>query len=179
MPERPASRMAGRLSVPLMNRARFVRDILPVLLWMALIFTLSTHAGSATHTNSFLDTFLARFFPGLLHRMTWPELDAVHYYIRKAAHVTEYAILGALMVRALRRPDVFGGWRLFLAAWIICTFYATTDEFHQSFVPGRTPKVTDVMLDSCGAALGIAVLVFYSRRYWMRRTAAPLPREAV
>ena len=50
------------------------------------------------------------------------------------------------------------------AAWLLCTCYAATDEFHQIFVPGRTPKVTDVMIDSAGAALGIGMMFLLSRR---------------
>ena len=143
-----------------MSFKRFVRDVLPVLLWLSVIFMLSTGAGGASHTNSFLDSFLSRFFPGVYHRLTWPELDAIHYYIRKAAHVTEYAILGTLMVRALcpSRPGL--SQRILLISWTLCAAYAATDEFHQIFVPGRTAKVTDVLLDAAGAAIGIVVFRF-------------------
>jgi VanZ family protein len=173
--------MAGLSSVPFMNQSRFFRYILPAMLWMAVIFTLSTHAGSATHTDSFLNTLLARFFPGLFHRMTWPELDAIHYYVRKAAHVIEYAILGILMVRALRGARPFTDLRLLLSARGICALYAATDEFHQIFVPGRTPKVTDVCIDACGSALGIVLLfLFMRRRRPDTQSALPLtPKETV
>lgn len=148
-----------------MTPRRFVTDILPFCAWLAVIFTLSTGAGAATHTNSGLDRFLAQFFPAFYHRLTWPQLDALHYYLRKAAHVTEYAVLGILAVRAFL-PDATDVFRkTFLFAWIFCTLYAATDEMHQIFVPGRTPKVTDVLLDSVGSALGVALMaVFLLRR---------------
>lgn len=147
----------------LMPRNRFLFDILPVLIWLVFIFSMSTGAGASTQTNSFVDHFLARFFPEWSRRLTWPARDAIHYYLRKSAHVIEYAILGALMLRALRRGKPVVRWML-AAAWLLCTCYAATDEFHQIFVPGRTPKVTDVMIDSVGAALGIGMMFLLSRR---------------
>ncbi len=120
-----------------MKHKHLLFDVLPVLAWMAVIFALSTHAGSATHTDSFFNALLARFFPHLWRRLTLPEIDALHYYVRKTAHVTEYAILGVLMLRAFRA--LYGALtrRLTLTAWAVCAFYAATDEFHQIFVPGR------------------------------------------
>ncbi len=153
-----------------MTLRSFLRYVLPVLVWAAVIFSLSTGAGGSTHTNSFLDTFLARYFPSLSHRLTWPERDSIHYYVRKAAHVTEYAVFGVLLVRALRRERPRLAPRLLWLAWALATAYAATDEFHQVFVPGRTPKVTDVMLDSAGAALGICLITFVSRRRQAART---------
>ena len=64
--------------------------------------------------------------------------EAVHTFVRKTAHFTEYAVLG-------------------LTAQLISTGYASTDEIHQMFVPGREGKVFDVMIDSCGAFCGIMV----------------------
>lgn len=143
----------------------FFRDLLPLVTWMAVIYTLSTGTGGATHTDAGLDSILARYFPFLNRVLTWPERDAIHYYIRKAAHVTEYAVLGVLAVRALRQlvrgissRVVWGG------AWLFATLYAASDEFHQIFVPERTPKVTDVMLDSAGALIGIGLMVLVSKR---------------
>jgi VanZ family protein len=152
-----------------MNHRRFLVDVLPVLLWLAFIFSMSTGAGASTHTNSFVDAFLARYFPSWFHRLTPPECDAIHYYIRKSAHVFEYAVLGGLMLRALRRNKAHVR-RAFAVAWLLSTCYAATDEFHQSFVPGRTPKVTDVMLDSAGAAFGIGLMMLLARRPLVRRT---------
>lgn len=141
----------------------FLRDLVPLLIWMAVVFSLSTGAGGAVHTNSGLDSILARWFPWLSRALTWPERDAIHYYVRKAAHVTEYGILGILAVRALRHsPRIMGGRALWGSAWLLATGYAASDEFHQRFVPGRTSKVTDVMLDSAGALAGIGV-------FWLRQ----------
>ena len=68
--------------------------------------------------------------------------------LRKGAHVTEYAILGALLVRALER---------ILPAFLAAVAYAATDELHQHFVRGRHASPIDVAIDAAGVALGIVV----------------------
>lgn len=149
----------------------FVRDVLPVLLWLIIVFFMSTKAGGASHTNSALDGLLARFFPTLSASLSFAQRDAIHYYTRKAAHITEYAVLGLLMMRALRLslrrlpPGALWG-----MAWLLATLYAATDEYHQVFVPGRTPKVTDVMLDSVGALVGVGVMAAWQQRRKRRST---------
>lgn len=142
----------------------FIRDVLPVVLWMIVIYSLSTSAGGATHTNSGLDAILARYFPFLNRALTWGGRDAIHYYVRKAAHVTEYAVLGILIVRALRHVCGVSSRGLWSGAWLLATAYAASDEFHQIFVPGRTPKVTDVMLDSAGVLLGLGIMLLRQKR---------------
>lgn len=148
---------------------RFLFYVLPVLLWLAVIFSLSTKAGSAAHTNSDLNRLLALFFPHFYHNLTWHQLDAMHYYLRKCAHLTEYAVLGILMLRAFRStgvPRTPGRITrsLILISWLLCAIYAATDEYHQVFVPGRSPEVTDALLDSVGAAIGIALYCAWVRR---------------
>ena len=79
--------------------------------------------------------------------------------VSKLAHVTEYAILGWLIQWARggrNRQRV--GW----LSWLIAVLYAVTDEYHQSFTPGRTPAVTDVIIDSFGAAIGAGLAVWRS-----------------
>ena len=55
------------------------------------------------------------------------------------------------------------------SAWAIATLYAATDELHQIFVPGRTGKVTDILLDSAGALLGVLLLTLVLRAIDKRR----------
>jgi VanZ family protein len=82
--------------------------------------------------------------------------------VRKCAHITEYAILGMLFWRALRQPvkndprpwswpDV--GWSILLVA-----LYASSDEFHQLFVPARDASIWDVMIDTTGGIGGLLLL---------------------
>ena len=95
---------------------------LPVLIWAAVIFTFSSIPSLSTHLG------------------TW---DLV---LRKAAHMTEYAILAAL----LRRATGSSVWAFGLAV-----AYAATDEFHQTFVRGRHGSPIDVGIDAIGVAIGL------------------------
>lgn len=79
-------------------------------------------------------------------------LSLIHHVIRKSGHFTEYFILSLLLLHALRAGTRDFSLRWALIAILIVAGYASLDEFHQSFVPGRTAAVTDVLLDTCGGA---------------------------
>jgi VanZ family protein len=79
----------------------------------------------------------------------------------KAIHLSIYGALGLLTLRALvdgRIQKITLGHAI--AAFVLTTLYGVSDEFHQSFVPGRTPDVMDVVADAVGAAIGIGLLWF-------------------
>lgn len=83
----------------------------------------------------------------------------------KSAHGTGYAILGAVLLRALAGGRMKGvTWGRAAAAVILATLYGASDEFHQSFVPGRSPDRFDVLADCIGAAL--AVVAGGAARAW-------------
>lgn len=84
----------------------------------------------------------------------------VHAGVRKLAHVTEYAILAVLVVRALSRPERSVVW-IGSRALLLCAAWAALDEFHQSFVESRTGAVSDVLLDTLGAAIGIRTTAWW------------------
>ena len=128
---------------------------LPVMAGMVLIFLASSDTASFQHTSRFVGPFLRRFFPGLS-----PEAQhAILVASRKAAHVTEYALLSMLVWRALRKPvrdeKRPWDWRLAYRALAIVALYAATDEFHQKFVPSREGAVVDVLIDVGGGLLGL------------------------
>ena len=125
---------------------------LPVFLWMALMFFGSTDLMSAEHTSRLLTPFLRWLNPDL----SLAAIAQVHLLVRKAAHVSEYAIFGGLLFRALRcRVDEF--WRRVAVALVPAMIFAAADEFHQSFVPSRTSSLVDVLLDCSGALLGVMI----------------------
>ncbi len=71
-------------------------------------------------------------------------------------HSIGYALLGALLLRALARGRLSGvTWGRALAAIALATLYGVSDEAHQSFVPGRSPDRFDVLADCVGAALAV------------------------
>ena len=107
-----------------MARSRLLTVWLPVLIWAAVIFTLSSIPSLSTGLG------------------TWDTI------LRKGAHLTEYAILGGLLYRALGREP------LALAVGIA---YAATDELHQYFVRGRHASPVDVAIDAVGVAVGMLI----------------------
>jgi VanZ family protein len=105
-----------------MAKTRYATVWLPVFAWAAVIFTFSS-------------------IPSLSSGLgTWDTI------LRKGAHVTEYAVLGALLYRALGIEPL---------ALLLGIAYAATDEFHQHFVRGRHASPIDVRIDAVGVALGM------------------------
>src|SRR5438093_4581488 len=82
-----------------MNFSRFLKHWLPVLVWIAVIFVGSSDLMSAEHTSRFLGPFLRWLKPDV----TADAIAKVQLFVRKVAHLTEYAILAILLWRALRR----------------------------------------------------------------------------
>lgn len=88
----------------------------------------------------------------------------IEYPVRKAAHMSEYAVLALLIFQALTAFDRKKN-RGCMALGITAA-YAATDEFHQLFVPGRAGRVTDVLIDSAGAflaLLAIHIILYYHK----------------
>jgi VanZ family protein len=76
-------------------------------------------------------------------------------------HMAVYAVLGALVWLALGGRNA--GWKGFVTAVLIASLYGASDEFHQSFVPTRTPDVADWAADTLGAAIGVSVAWIVAR----------------
>jgi VanZ family protein len=111
-----------------------------VALWCAVIFTFSTSWFSAANTARLIGPIIQFFAPDA----SPSTVALVHLLVRKSAHFTEYGVLFWLLVRGPMRGRPY-------VALGICVLYAMFDEGHQMFVPGRTPSLYDVALDSTGA----------------------------
>jgi len=107
-----------------MTDSRALTHWLPVVAWAALIFTLS----SIPHLGT--------------------DLGIWDLILRKCAHMTEYAILALLLVRAIGREA---------PALALGILYAASDELHQSFVRGRHASPIDVAIDTVGLLIGLLV----------------------
>ncbi len=147
----------------------------PVLLWAIVIFILSTELFTAAQTGRFIMPVLHWMFPRESKNTLW----IWHHYIRKSGHVIEYAVLSWLTWRALRNGR-HGSWAGLAAATIfLCALYASIDEFHQIFVPGRGPSVHDVMLDTLAATVLQILIALYAWRTGDWHWSAPeLPAQA-
>lgn len=147
---------------------RFIKYWLPVIVWMCVIFSASTDLGNSNHSSRFFIPVMKWLFP----HISESALGTAHLLFRKTGHLTEYAILGLLMFRAVRvEPWVMvqrtANGAMVLAI-LLCALYAASDETHQLFVSSREARVTDVFIDTVGATLGILVLRAFLR--WRKRT---------
>jgi VanZ family protein len=128
---------------------------------MVAIF--SSQFFGATHTGGALVTLLS-----WLHvKLTIPQMNALHFGIRKFAHFFAYGVLSALFFRALRGPLPSTMWRMkwALLALAICLVTASSDEIHQLYTPGRGGSWKDVLLDMTGALFAqLLILVVYLGR---------------
>lgn len=115
--------------------------------------------------------------------MSQDHIHLIHHILRKCAHLTEYAVLAWLLWRAVRKPDRNNprpwSWREATIAVFMVFAYASTDEFHQRFVPTRTPLVSDVFIDTGGAVIGmLALWAIGSLLNWWPKTEIPKSAEA-
>lgn len=120
--------------------------------WMILIFYFSSQSAEES----------AELSGGLLAKLTEIfNLPLTEHFLRKAAHFSEYMILGALVLNGIMRnfskayPQI---------AVLICALYSMSDEIHQHFIPGRSCQLSDMLLDTTGAALGVLLLWFFAVR---------------
>jgi VanZ family protein len=139
-----------------MGRLRYW--IIPAI-WLAVMWTFSTHYFTSDQTRQWVIPLLHWFFP----QANYDRLRWMHYVIRKAGHVFNYLILSLLLVWSIRRgrPSWQIGWAL--GAWAIAACYSVIDELHQALVPGRSASWRDVLLDSAAAALAQVIVGLYRR----------------
>ncbi len=142
------------------------------VLWLVVIAIESSALLSAHNTSRILYPIL-HFLFGVdrLHFEDW------HFYIRKGGHVIGYAILSTLLFRAWRAtlPAMSGAkWipRWATIAVLGTAFVASLDEWHQSFIPSRTGRWQDVVLDTC-AGIAAQVLIFL----WWKSSGDNAERE--
>ncbi len=111
---------------------RFLKYWLPTLLWAFLIFNISGRSSIRT-TDVYWQDFV----------------------LKKTAHFIEYFIFAILIYRSLKNTTSLSAKKILALSFIVTVFYAVSDEFHQSFVPGREPRIRDILIDSAGSLTGL------------------------
>jgi len=150
---------------------RWLKQWWPALAWVAVISWFSTSLFTSANTGRFIIPVLHWMFPSL----SLDTLHLIHLLIRKCGHFTEYFILSWLILRGFRRGERVTKMKWALLTILLIFGYASLDEFHQSFVPGRTPAFHDVMIDTSAgiAAQIVAALLFEKQRRKVAASAQP------
>jgi VanZ family protein len=117
-----------------------LRQWIPVIAWVTILFILSTSYFSAINTAYFIEPIIRWFLPSAPNAT----VSVLHALVRKAAHFTNYGILFWLLIRGPMSGRPY-------TALMLCVCYAFLDEGHQIFAAGRGPSLYDVALDSTGA----------------------------
>lgn len=130
----------------------------PLFVWIGVVFVLSSPTGAAEETSRIIKPIIEFFIPNA----SPDTVLMIHLLIRKAAHLTEYAVLGFLGVRAFVRTRSLRSYR-FLSAIVLVATVASLDEINQSFEPSRTGAFSDVLLDMCGGILTIFTFILIKR----------------
>jgi VanZ family protein len=114
---------------------RVIYTWLPVIVWAGVIFAFSSQpTGQVSHVD-------------------WQD-----FVVKKTAHLVVYGIFTILLFRAFRLYKINIGNSVVLAV-LISTIYGASDEFHQSFTPGREPRFRDVAIDAVGSVITIYLLL--------------------
>lgn len=151
-----AERCLSRVSLPWLTLA---------IICIAVIWGNSLVPGEG---SGGLSLSIVNHLRGVLDALGLPYAWVTNYLVRKAAHFTEYLVLGFIVAHAfdpqyeLLRASI-------CAAALLCVLVPSVDEIIQLFVPGRSGQISDVLLDCCGAAAGIAVRSFAACRICRRR----------
>jgi VanZ family protein len=125
---------------------------------MGIIFYFSSKPAYESDAQSFLAIDVINHTLKLLGVKAQFVVGEWNFFIRKFAHASEYAFLGVLLYIAFS-ASCFTKVKTLIFSLIISIIYASTDEVHQLFVPGRTGKVMDVMIDTGGALAGLLFII--------------------
>ncbi len=147
--------------------------IVLTIIWMIVIFVFSAkEADDSARASNEVGLIIGTIFvPGFEDKSFEEQMefaDMIDHPVRKTAHAMEYAILGFLVIGIIYGLKLRVVWQAIIA-WALSTLYAASDEFHQTFVVGRSGELKDVGLDSAGALAGVLVGILIFKMYYNRR----------
>lgn len=136
-----------------------------ILAWMILIFLFSNQpADVSTDMSGSVSYKIVTIYDEIVQEELSENervdiAEMIDYPVRKAAHMTEYAILGSMVLALLSLYSVERKRKYVLSGvWVFV--YACTDEFHQLFVAGRSGQFKDVLIDTSGAVIAFLIIYF-------------------
>lgn len=128
---------------------------IPALIWMIFIFIMS-------HTNGTDSSNQSNFFVEIILKIIYINPETLSFLIRKAAHMSEYAILFLLIYYGISKTIAIN--HILSTSLFITFIYACSDEFHQLFIPGRAGQFKDVMIDTSGALIMLIIIYIWQTR---------------
>jgi VanZ family protein len=132
----------------------------PLFLWIGVIFLLSSGSGSMAATSKIIRPVLEFLFPAASEE----SLQLMHFYIRKAAHFTEYAVLALWAIRAFKRSAAgMLSRNFYFFSFAVVVLVASLDEINQRFISSRTGSIWDVALDISGGVFAVFIHLVLSR----------------
>ena len=144
---------------------RKIVKLILIILCMLFIFSLSSDNGEVSEKKS--DSLIVKVTETILHRKLTVEekekyIEKTVVLVRKSAHFTLYFLLGLLVISFLKE---FGlSRKSIIISIIVVLLYAVSDEIHQTFIPGRSGEVLDVLIDTIGGSLSTLLYYLIYRR---------------
>lgn len=142
-------------------KVNFIRIILLILL-LETFFLIFGFSNQNAEESGGLSGNISKFVLKQVHQDDIDNkeqiLEKTEKVIRKIAHFTIYTLVGFLLMALMSTYDIKENKRI-VTSQSIGTLYATSDEIHQLFIPGRSGQITDVILDSMGVLLGILIVL--------------------
>lgn len=158
------------------NYGKIIFPIL-TLAWMILIFSMSAESGQeSSGLSELVCRWIGKVFVKGFDKLPFMEqtafIESISFLVRKAAHMTEYAVLMTLLTLSFasygkREPGAC------LISLAVCFVYACTDEFHQTFVGGRAGQFRDVLIDTAGAGIAFLLILLIRHIRGRMRKAKP------
>ena len=140
----------------MVNKKKYILRWSMLVLWMCFIFYMSSRSGNESQEQSDLVLNILNFFGLQLNESI---KNIASFIVRKTAHVTEYMILYILIFRVV---ILYSNTKKSKIIALMCmVLYASTDEIHQLFVPGRSGMIRDVFIDSIGGIIGVGIIFIY------------------
>lgn len=134
--------------------------IVLAIIWMGVIFMFSAQVSDESKsssnkvTSAVVNTVISIKKENISEEKRQKIIEDKTFIVRKTAHFTEYFILGLILILYLQTKEKLATKYIILAI-IFCVLYATSDEIHQLFVDGRSCKIIDILIDTCGSSLAI------------------------
>ena len=134
--------------------------IILAIIWMGVIFMFSAQVSDESKsssnkvTSAVVNTVISIKKENISEEKRQKIIEDKTFIVRKSAHFTEYFILGLILILYLQTKEKLAPKYIILAI-IFCVLYATSDEIHQLFVDGRSCKIMDILIDTCGSSLAI------------------------